>query len=372
MKNVTNTKTSPSPKSREKNLGQCLYLDELSGSYFFMKEFGKGPTRKKIREKLVATSIREARKEVLARIDAATHRVTKKEATAKTFDDLVGLWVQSKTHLRPRAFETIGFTAKALLNHFAGTPINLLTSTKCLTWASARRQEQVRNTGRTVSSSQFNKEFDALKAVCELGVKLGVLYTNPMDQGLVSKMKPNAEAITIPSREQFQKIVGALEEIGHENAVLLTKLLAFSGARLSEATSLTWADVGIHQLETQTTFRILNAKRRKGDTQYREIPIFPRLRELLREEKLKRNPEETDRVSPIRDARTSYSRIEAEVGFHVHHHMFRHFFASNAIEAGVDFKTIAHWLNHNDGGVLVARTYGHLRQDHSIAMAQRM
>ena len=56
----------------------------------------------------------------------------------------------------------------------------------------------------------------------------------------------------------------------------------------------------------------------------------------------------------------------------MHHHTFRHFFASNAIEQGIDFKVIAEWLGHADGGVLVARTYGHLRAEHSAAMAKRM
>jgi hypothetical protein len=36
----------------------------------------------------------------------------------------------------------------------------------------------------------------------------------------------------------------------------------------------------------------------------------------------------------------------------------RHYFVSNAIEAGVDFKTIAVWVRHKDGGLLVAKTYG--------------
>jgi integrase len=57
---------------------------------------------------------------------------------------------------------------------------------------------------------------------------------------------------------------------------------------------------------------------------------------------------------------------------HFHHHLFRHFFVSQAIEAGVDFKTIAAWVGHKDGGVLVARTYGHLRDTHSAEMAKRM
>jgi site-specific recombinase XerD len=54
------------------------------------------------------------------------------------------------------------------------------------------------------------------------------------------------------------------------------------------------------------------------------------------------------------------------------HHAMRHFFCSNAIEAGIDFKVIADWLGHRDGGILVAKTYGHLRAEHSAAMAQKM
>jgi site-specific recombinase XerD len=50
----------------------------------------------------------------------------------------------------------------------------------------------------------------------------------------------------------------------------------------------------------------------------------------------------------------------------------RHFFCSNAIEAGIDFKVIAEWLGHKDGGILVAKTYGHLRAEHSAAMAKRI
>ena len=54
------------------------------------------------------------------------------------------------------------------------------------------------------------------------------------------------------------------------------------------------------------------------------------------------------------------------------HHCMRHYFVSNAIEAGVDFKTIAAWVGHKDGGRLVARTYGHLMDTHSFEMAKRM
>lgn len=54
------------------------------------------------------------------------------------------------------------------------------------------------------------------------------------------------------------------------------------------------------------------------------------------------------------------------------HHSLRHYFASNAIAVGVDFKTIAAWIGHSDGGLLVAKTYGHLRELHSTTMAALM
>jgi len=53
-------------------------------------------------------------------------------------------------------------------------------------------------------------------------------------------------------------------------------------------------------------------------------------------------------------------------------HDLRHFFASWAIESGVDIPTVSRWLGHKDGGVLALKTYGHLRDDHSLAAAKRL
>ena len=37
--------------------------------------------------------------------------------------------------------------------------------------------------------------------------------------------------------------------------------------------------------------------------------------------------------------------------------------------AGLDFMTIASWLGHSDGGVLVGKVYGHLTDAHKRRMA---
>jgi len=54
------------------------------------------------------------------------------------------------------------------------------------------------------------------------------------------------------------------------------------------------------------------------------------------------------------------------------HHDLRHLFATRCIEAGVDIPTVSRWLGHKDGGALAMKTYGHLRDEHSQAIAAKV
>lgn len=56
------------------------------------------------------------------------------------------------------------------------------------------------------------------------------------------------------------------------------------------------------------------------------------------------------------------------IGFHD----FRHYFASQAVMAGIDFMTIAAWLGHQDGGALVAKVYGHINDQHQRRAAKKL
>jgi integrase len=56
----------------------------------------------------------------------------------------------------------------------------------------------------------------------------------------------------------------------------------------------------------------------------------------------------------------------------VTHHDLRHLFATRCIESGVDIPTVSRWLGHKDGGALAMKVYGHLRDQHSVAMAQKV
>jgi hypothetical protein len=40
--------------------------------------------------------------------------------------------------------------------------------------------------------------------------------------------------------------------------------------------------------------------------------------------------------------------------------------------SGIDYLTIARWVGHKDGGVLIGRVYGHLTDIHAQKQAQRL
>jgi len=130
---------------------------------------------------------------------------------------------------------------------------------------------------------------------------------------------------------------------------------------------MTWGCVDFER----ENFRITKSK----NSEPRTVPLFPSLRALLLRIRRAQGPLATYQspLVSIRSAMTALKSACKELGFpDFTHHSLRHFFCSNAIEAGVDFKTIAGWLGHKDGGMLVARTYGHLRDEHSAQMAKRM
>ena len=105
----------------------------------------------------------------------------------------------------------------------------------------------------------------------------------------------------------------------------------------------------------------------------RVVPLFPALRDFLERLTAGHQPAASERIIGIANAKTAMGNAcaWAELPQFTHHSM-RHYFVSNAIEAGIDFKTIAAWVGHKDGGLLVAKTYGHLRDTHSFEMAKRM
>ena len=126
----------------------------------------------------------------------------------------------------------------------------------------------------------------------------------------------------------------------------------------------------------------IGADGQSKNSKSRTVDFSPELAKLLRE--LKRElPPDTSWLfpSPQRGKKDIHAQTLREslkavrkkanlawVGFHD----FRHAFASQCVMAGIDFMTIAAWLGHSDGGILVGKVYGHLADTHKQAAARKL
>jgi integrase len=102
----------------------------------------------------------------------------------------------------------------------------------------------------------------------------------------------------------------------------------------------------------------------------RWVPMNTAMITLLKRLRAERADEPpTAAVMRIQECQKAMDRACRELGID---HDLRHFFATTCIEAGIDIPTVSRWLGHKDGGALAMRVYGHLRNQHSQAMAQRV
>lgn len=53
-------------------------------------------------------------------------------------------------------------------------------------------------------------------------------------------------------------------------------------------------------------------------------------------------------------------------------HDMRHLFVSICVMSGIDFMTIARWVGHKDGGILIGKVYGHLSNEHAKRQAKKL
>lgn len=155
------------------------------------------------------------------------------------------------------------------------------------------------------------------------------------------------------------------------------RLLACCGSRMSETLRLKWTDVkwGKDQLEIGSDGLAKNGESRLVD-------FNPRLKAHLQEMESRRapdsewlfpSPQRGERDERAKSFRESLLLARAAAGApQFGFHDCRHFFISMCVMSGIDYMTIARWVGHRDGGVLIGKVYGHLNDEHAKRQAQRI
>jgi integrase len=271
--------------------------------------------------------------------------------------------------LKPTAVAYYEQRVKALLASWpelAKTEIRKLTQNDCETWADRAR--------KNMSATVFNHTLGILRNTIDFGVKIGARYDNPANAIMRESEVP--KALKLPSAEQFEKFVKAVERDGSgksRHCADLVRFLAYGGFRIMEAAHVTWADCDFNKKQITLRGPETGLKNRKpGET--RVVPMIPDMQALLQRLSAERPKTSLDEnVMKVRECQRSMTRAALEVGMsRLTHHDLRHVFATRCIESGVDIPTVSRWLGHRDGGALAMRIYGHLRDHHSSSMALKV
>ncbi len=144
----------------------------------------------------------------------------------------------------------------------------------------------------------------------------------------------------------------------------LFDFLLFSGVRRESACNVLREDV--HR--EKGVLYVRKAKRGAYS-----VPLFPELLELIDRIEKQSPGKPTDRLLPTNSVlKLIGTACQTLKIARLNHHSLRHIFATRCIEAGVDIPTVASWLGHRDGGKTAMKVYGHLRQEHSQALAKTM
>ncbi len=269
-------------------------------------------------------------------------------------------------------------TVKAIVKTWPDLPgldARKVTPADCQSWAAraftqgtgfvAPRSRTVR---RGMSVSSYNKCVDLLRTIFEVAREEGVLSKNPTSS--LSKRSVRRKRLDLPSSEQFQALVRTISTIHarrSRDSADMARFLAYSGARLREATALRWGDLDF----TRNRLAIAGTKTESSD---RTIPIFPPLAALIAEMRSRRGVESDNApILRVQECLGSLKSACRKIGIKaLTHHDLRHLFATSCIESGVDIPTVSRWLGHSDGGNLAMKTYGHLRQEHSDSQAAKV
>ena len=245
------------------------------------------------------------------------------------------------------------------------TDVAQISKADCLAWAG--------RFGQKASPSAFNNTVGTLRLVLDIAVEAGARYDNPVVH--IKRKKVRQKLLHLPSQEQFMELVTMIHKSDGgwaERCADLVEFLSYSGCRKGEAARVNGRDCDFEKGEITVLGDPATGTK---NWEIRRVPMIPDMRRLLErlksdrgEKKFAGNP--VMRVHECQGAINSACKALGIARFT--HHDLRHLFATRCIESGVDIPTVCRWLGHKDGGALAMKTYGHLRDQHSANMAQKV
>ncbi len=350
----------PSPWKR---ISTKLYRYVPKGSYYLLAKVD-GVAKKISLGTCKINEARAAASEMHAKIVSG-----KSARSTRTVSELIEEWqgrVRSNPKLSARAKDYKLECLELLLATWPALPkaqIGGVTIADIEGWRGLARTKAKTRLGTGYSATRVNGALTVIRELFRLAEAKGWIDLSPARR--VENETVTVTPPAMPTKENFAKLRAAVLDRSPAG-IDMFDLLAASGARVDSARHLTWGNVDFG------SNRIHFATAKRGGY---HAPLNPTLKALLEgfRARLRHPPKPSRKILKIKSIKRVLASACAEVGLpQWTHHDLRHWFATRCIESGVDLPTVAAWLGHRDGGQLVSRVYGHLRDEHSQAEAAKV
>ncbi|MCI0744045.1 MAG: site-specific integrase [Verrucomicrobia subdivision 3 bacterium] len=228
-----------------------------------------------------------------------------------------------------------------------------------------------------MSARTVNLDVIALRNVLKKAIDDGYLTTLPTQN--LRPLKTTTKKRDLVTMSQInllcEKAVGVSQN-GQQFSDYV-RLMAYCGSRRDETLRLKWSDV-----DWQNKQLVIGSDGLAKNHKPRRVDFNPTLEIHLREMASRRAPDsEWMFPSPQRGDKDIHAKTFREsltlarnaadlprLGFHD----CRHHFISLCVMSGIDYMTIAEWVGHQDGGILIGKVYGHLAGSHKKQQAQKV
>jgi len=287
-----------------------------TGFYYALVKRG----RKQFRRSLKTADHKLAERR-LAELKNKVGNLVASDEAGLSFDEAAERWLALTAHeLKPRSLERRRTSMKGLSPFFRGLALRNITKAHCERWLTER--------GQKVAPQTFAHELTALKRTFDFAVEQGLILGNPASH--IRRRKIHQAKITIPTREQFLQLITTIRlSDGRADSQRkatpgadLIELLAYSGARLGEATALRWRDINF----AKGTVNITGGEGGTKNSESRTIPMTDGLaRPVDTAARGAPSPRPTTRSAPSRTPRPPCAKPANGLGLPpFSHHDFRH------------------------------------------------
>jgi len=192
---------------------------------------------------------------------------------------------------------------------------------------------------------------------------------------LLPKIPVTQKTLVLPSRDELRLLLDNIRNQrcnAHAKDIIdFIEGIVYTGLRLSEAKALT-TDYVKFSADGKLGWLSLPKEIVKNKQRARVVPLQPAAFPLFRRLIAEADPQ-TKAIFKVNECTKTLTRACEECGLYpLTHHSLRHLFATFAYEATGNPALVAQWLGHGDGGILVHKTYNHVREEYAAEQGAKL